>query len=161
VFGNKVLREIHGPKKDDISQEFRILHKEDHRDLYGSPSIVKYSRLRWAQHVARMRQKECIENFLGESFWNSWLKEGFGIALGYGLDDRGTRVRFPAGLWIFLSTTASRTALGPTQPPMQWLSLGVKRLGREADHSPPSSAEVKERVELYFHSPNTPSWSGA
>jgi hypothetical protein len=39
---------------------------------------------------------------------------------------------------------ASRTALGPTQPPIQWvpgaLSLGVKRLGREADHSPPSSA---------------------
>jgi hypothetical protein len=40
------------------------------------------------------------------------------------------------GLWIFIFTTASRTALGPTQPPTQWvsgaLSLGVKRLGREA-----------------------------
>jgi hypothetical protein len=52
------------------------------------------------------------------------------------------------GLGIFLFTTASRTALGPTQPPIQWvpgvLSLGVKRLGREADHSLPSSAEVKE-----------------
>jgi hypothetical protein len=33
--------------------------------------------------------------------------------------------------------------------------------GREADHSPPSSAEVKEWVELYFHSPNMPSWRGA
>jgi hypothetical protein len=48
---------------------------------------------------------------------------------------------------IFLFTTASRTALGPTQPPIQWvsgaLSLGVKRPGREADHSPPSSTEVK------------------
>jgi hypothetical protein len=52
------------------------------------------------------------------------------------------------GLGIFLFTTASRTALGPTQPPIQRvpgaLSLGVKQLGREADHSPPSSAEVKE-----------------
>jgi hypothetical protein len=52
------------------------------------------------------------------------------------------------GLEIFLFTTASRTALGPTQPPIQGvpgaLSLGVKRPGREADHSPPSSAEVKE-----------------
>jgi hypothetical protein len=60
------------------------------------------------------------------------------------------------------STVASRTALGPTQPHIQWvsgsLSLGVKRPGREADHSLPSSAEVKERVELYLHSPNTPSW---
>jgi hypothetical protein len=33
--------------------------------------------------------------------------------------------------------------------------------GREADHSPPSSAEVKECVALYLHSPNTPSWRGA
>jgi len=37
---------------------------------------------------------------------------------------------------------------------------GVKQLGREADHSPPSSAEVEECVELYLHSPNTPSWHG-
>jgi hypothetical protein len=52
------------------------------------------------------------------------------------------------GLGIFLFITASRTALGPTQPPIQWapgaLSLEVKRPGREADHSSPSSAEVKE-----------------
>jgi hypothetical protein len=41
------------------------------------------------------------------------------------------------------------------------LSLGVKRPGREADHSPPSSAEVREWIELYIHSPNTPSWRGA
>jgi tryptophan synthase alpha subunit len=41
------------------------------------------------------------------------------------------------------------------------LSLVVKRPGREADHSPPSSAEVKEWVELYIHSPTTPSWRGA
>jgi hypothetical protein len=33
--------------------------------------------------------------------------------------------------------------------------------GREADHSPPSSAEIKEWVELYLHSPSTPSWRGA
>jgi hypothetical protein len=69
------------------------------------------------------------------------------------------------GLGIFLFTTASRTALGPTQPPIQWvrgaLSLGVNRPGREADRSPPSSPEVKECVELYLHSPNTSSWRGA
>jgi hypothetical protein len=67
-----------------------------------------------------------------------------------------SRVRFPTGLGIFLFTTASRTALGPTQPPIQWvpvLSLVVKRLGREADHSPPSRVEVKEWVELYLYSP--------
>jgi hypothetical protein len=66
---------------------------------------------------------------------------------------------------IFLFTTASRTALGPTQPPVQWipgsLSLGLKRPGHEADHSLPSSAEVKDGVELYFRSPSTPPWRGA
>jgi hypothetical protein len=68
------------------------------------------------------------------------------------------------GLGIFLFITASRTALGLTQPPIQWvtraLSLGVKWPVREADHSSPSSVEVKECVELYLHSPNTPSWLG-
>jgi hypothetical protein len=39
--------------------------------------------------------------------------------------------------------------------------VGVKRPGREADHSPPSSAEVKEFVELYLHSSNMPSRRGA
>jgi hypothetical protein len=70
-----------------------------------------------------------------------------GIATGYGLDDRGSRVRFRRGLGIFLFTTVSRTALGPTTPPTEWvlgaLSLGVKRQGCEADHSPQPSAEVK------------------
>jgi hypothetical protein len=37
------------------------------------------------------------------------------------------------------------------------MSLGVKRSGREADRSPPSSAEVKEGVDLYIHSTITPS----
>jgi hypothetical protein len=52
-----------------------------------------------------------------------------------------------------------------TQPPIQWesgaLSLGVNGPGREAEHSPSSSAEVNVGVELYPHSRNTPSWRGA
>jgi len=48
---------------------------------------------------------------------------------------------------------------------MQWvpgdLSLGAKWPGREAGHCPPSSAEVKECVELYLHSAIEPSWSGS
>jgi hypothetical protein len=41
------------------------------------------------------------------------------------------------------------------------LSLGVERPVLEADHSTPSSAEIKECVELYLHFPSTPSWRGA
>jgi len=51
------------------------------------------------------------------------------------------------GLGIFLFTIMSRLDLRPTQLPIQWvpgaLSLGLKQLGHEADHSPPSSANVK------------------
>jgi hypothetical protein len=50
--------------------------------------------------------------------------------------------------FIFTFTTVSRTALGPIQRPIQCLlgalSLGLKRPGREADHTLPSSVEVKE-----------------
>ena len=48
----------------------------------------------------------------------------------------------------------------PTQPPIQWIRVfpEVKRSGRGVDHPTPSSAEVKERVELYFYSTSGPSW---
>jgi hypothetical protein len=56
-------------------------------------------------------------------------------------DPMGTRGSFPGG-------KASRPAQESTQPPILWvsgaLSLGVKRPGREANHSPPSSAEANE-----------------
>jgi hypothetical protein len=71
-----------------------------------------------------------------------------GIALGYGLTIGVLRFDSRRGLGVILFTAASRTALGPTQTPIQWvpraLSPRVKRPGREADHSPPSSAEAKE-----------------
>jgi hypothetical protein len=77
-----------------------------------------------------------------------------GTSLGYGLDDRGFESH--QGLGIFLFTTASRPALGLTQSPIEWVpgvvSLGVKRSGREADYSPPSSAEVKN-VWSYISTP--------
>jgi hypothetical protein len=70
------------------------------------------------------------------------------IETDYGLDIGVLRFDSRRGLEIILFTAAFRTVLGPTQPPTQWvsgaISLGVKRPGREADHSPPSSAEIKE-----------------
>jgi hypothetical protein len=69
-------------------------------------------------------------------------------------------VWIPAGAGNFLFDTASTPALGPTQSPIQ-LEPGATFPGGEADHSPPSSGEFKDCVELYFHSPNTPPWRGA
>jgi hypothetical protein len=71
-----------------------------------------------------------------------------GIALGYRLDDRSSRVRFPAGAGNFSLHHRVQNGSGalPASYPMGTGDsfLGVKRPGREADHSPPSSAEVKE-----------------
>jgi hypothetical protein len=68
-----------------------------------------------------------------------------------------TRVRIPARTGNFLFDTASTPALGPTQPPIQWLqgniSPEIKRPEREAEKSPPYSSEIKESVELYLHFP--------
>jgi hypothetical protein len=54
-----------------------------------------------------------------------------------------------------------RPTLGPTQPPIKWvpnLSPVVKRPERGVKHPPSSSAEVKDRAELYLYSPSGPSW---
>jgi hypothetical protein len=60
MFGNRVLRRIFGPKRDEVMGEWRKLHNEELRDLYSSPSIIriiKSRRMRWAGHVARMGEK--------------------------------------------------------------------------------------------------------
>jgi len=41
VFGNMVLRKIFGPKRDEVTREWRKLHYEELNDLYSSPSIVR------------------------------------------------------------------------------------------------------------------------
>jgi hypothetical protein len=56
-----VLRRIFGPKRDEVTGEWRKLHNEELHDLYSSPSIIRISkarRMRWAGHVARMGEKK-------------------------------------------------------------------------------------------------------
>jgi hypothetical protein len=78
-----------------------------------------------------------------------------GIGSGYELDDGGVEVRVLAGSRISFSMS-SRPTLGPTQSPTLWvpgtISPGVKRQGREADYSPPTSAEVK-KMWIYTSTP--------
>ena len=57
MFENSVLRRIFGPKRDEVTGEWRKLHNEELSDLYFLPNIlrvVKSRRMRWAGHVARM-----------------------------------------------------------------------------------------------------------
>jgi hypothetical protein len=81
------------------------------------------------------------------SRYNDWLRAG---------QPKG-RSSSPGKIKNFLFSTLSRPALRPTQPPIQWvlgaLSPGVKWHGREADHSPPTSADVKEILTCTSYPP--------
>jgi hypothetical protein len=85
-----------------------------------------------------------------------------GIATAYGLDDR----RVGVAVWsrIFSFPRCPDPVLGPTQPPIQWepgpLCPKVKQPGRESDHSPSTSAEVK-KTWIYISTPHTPSLRSA
>jgi hypothetical protein len=57
VFEDRVLMRVFGPKRDEVTGEWRKLHNEEFSDLYSLPNIVqvvKSRRMRWAGHVARM-----------------------------------------------------------------------------------------------------------
>jgi hypothetical protein len=69
VFKNRVLRRIFGPKRDEVTGEWRKLHNDELHILYSSPNIIKQiksRRMRWAGNVARTGE-ECVQGFDGKS----------------------------------------------------------------------------------------------
>jgi hypothetical protein len=56
VFENRVLRRLFGPKRDEVTRDWRKLHNEEFNDLYCSPNIVRVIkwRIKWAGHVVHM-----------------------------------------------------------------------------------------------------------
>jgi len=95
------------------------------------------------------------------SFWQSSIKNGVGYAQftrQAGIPHKESPKYFPCwvqggkyGLCLWI----------PRNEIIASIRVYLQRPGREADHSPPSSAEVKQWVELYLHSPSTPSWRAA
>jgi hypothetical protein len=62
-----LLRRVYGPKRDEVTGEWRKLHNEELNDLYSLPNIVrgvKSRRMRWAGHVARMGEGRCMQRVL-------------------------------------------------------------------------------------------------
>jgi hypothetical protein len=131
--------------------------------LYGSTSseIRSYEDLIKGKYLSLRHKLISIRNNIKKCYtinlvlYKCILDSSVGIATRLRDGQSGFLGLIPGGGWeFFLFTTASRTVVGPTQPPIQWvpgvLSLGIKRPGREADHSPLSRTEC---VELYIHSP--------
>jgi len=63
VLKNRVLRRVFGPKRDEVTGEWRKLHNEELNGLYCSPNIVrvhKWRRIRWVGHVERMADNRSL-----------------------------------------------------------------------------------------------------
>jgi hypothetical protein len=77
-FENRVLRRIFGPKRDEVTREWILLHNEDLNGLYSSANIVhviKSRRMRWVGRVACMGGgKRHVQGFGGET----WVKDSTG-----------------------------------------------------------------------------------
>jgi hypothetical protein len=138
---NEFLEKAVERRRDEVTEHCRELHDEEHRNLW---------------HL-------CEEYWLleyGAEYFDRYLCFGRSLRAGW---PRG-QSSSPSGVKIFLFSRSSSPLLRSTQPPIQWvpgaLSPGVKRPGREVEHSPPSSAEIK-RMWIYTSTPHTPSWRSA
>jgi hypothetical protein len=131
----------------DLLKRFRATGKMDTHELHATrPTSASeqrpYGRLKElvssAQSVHWLGATGQVLGHLAPSVHISPQRRAMGLTAG---------VRFPAGKEIFLFLTALRHVLGSTQLPIQWFrgggSPGVKRQVREAGHSPPFRAEVK------------------
>jgi hypothetical protein len=70
VFKNRVLRRTFGPRRDEVTWEWRILHNKEPYDRYSSPNtvqVIKSRRNRWAGHVACTGDRTMHTGFFGET----------------------------------------------------------------------------------------------
>ena len=67
MFENRVLRKVFGPKRNEVTGEWRKLHNEELNDLYSLPGFVRVAksrRMRWTEHVARMGEDRSVHKVL-------------------------------------------------------------------------------------------------
>jgi hypothetical protein len=70
VLENRVLRRIFGPKRENVTRQWRKLHNEELNDLYSLPNtvrVIKSRRMRWVGHVARIGEKRDVTGLWWET----------------------------------------------------------------------------------------------
>jgi len=105
-----VLRRIFGPRRDEVTGEWRRLHNEELNELYTTLNIVwviKSRRMRWAGHVARIGQERgCIGSWWGNRReGDHWGDLGWIIL-------RWISRRWDVGIWTGLGWPRIETAVG-------------------------------------------------
>ena len=81
AFENRVLRRIFGPKRGEVTGEWRKLRNKELNDLHSSPNtvrIMKFRRTRWAEHVARRCESRGMYRDIGGETWKentTWKTE--------------------------------------------------------------------------------------
>jgi hypothetical protein len=79
VFENRVLRRIFGPRRDEVTEEWRKLYNEELHILYSSINTIwqiKSRRMRWPGHVARMREERKVYKvFVGKPEGKNHLED--------------------------------------------------------------------------------------
>ena len=114
VFENIVLRRIFGPRRDEVTGEWRIWHNEELNDLYSSPNIVqviKSRRVRWAGH------------------WHIWVRRGGHLGSWWGnWRERDHWGDLGTDGWIILGWISRRWDVG------MWTGLGWLRTGTGGGH---------------------------
>ena len=113
VFENRVLRRMFGPRREEVTGEWRRLHNAELNDFYCSPNIVqviKSRRMRWAGHVARMGEERGVYRVLvGKPEGRRPLgrpRRRWGIIL-----ERISR-RWDVGIWTELGWPRIETGVG-------------------------------------------------
>ena len=113
MFESMVLRRIFGPRRDEVTGEWRRLHNVELNDLYSLPNIVrviKSRRMRWAGHVARMGEGRELYRVLvgkpeGRNQWGNQGVDGW-IILGW------ISRRWDVGIWTGLGWPRIETGGG-------------------------------------------------
>ena len=108
-----MLRRIFGPRRDEVTRDWRRLHNEALNDLYSSPNIVRVIkwRMRWAAHVARMgEERGCVGSWWGNRRERDKWRDLF-------VDE-----------WIILGWISRRWNVGI------WTGLGWPRIGTGDGH---------------------------
>jgi len=113
VFENMVLGRIFGPRRDEVTGEWRRIYNKELNNLYSSPNIVraiKSRRMRWAVHVARVGEERggCIGSWGNRREGDYWGDPGVDGWIILGCISR----RWGVGIWTGLGWPRIETGGG-------------------------------------------------